>query len=455
MDSQFKHATWSSKSAFLFATVGGAVGLGNVWRFPYIAGENGGGGFVLLYLGFVLLLGLPLVAGEMLLGRRGHQSAVATMATLVRQENASSFWRVIGWLSVFVPLVGLSYYAVVAAWTMDYFGLSIAKAFEGLDSESTQSLFGKRIAQPAYQATLHFIFMLLTVAVVSRGVQGGIERITKIMMPALFVVLVLLVIYNATLDSFGAAASFLFAPDFSEITGRSVLIALGQALFSLAIGVGLMITYGAYMPQTFSLQQSALVICLGDTLIAVLAGLAIFPIVFASGLNPGEGPSLIFITLPVAFGSMPGGQYIGSLFFLLLFFAAFTTAIGMLEPMVSWLSERARGKRPMLTVIAGAATWLLGLGSVFSFGILSDFHPLGIVGIDLNVFSLLDFGIANLLLPLNAFLLAVFVGWILRREAAVEEFGSGANRWMAFWRFSVRYVAPVAIMMVFIDLVSG
>jgi NSS family neurotransmitter:Na+ symporter len=352
-------------------------------------------------------------------------------------------------------LVGLSYYAVVAAWTMDYFGLSIAKAFEGLDSESTQSLFGKRIAQPAYQAALHFIFMLLTVAVVSRGVKGGIERITKIMMPALFVVLVLLVIYNATLDSFGAAASFLFAPDFSEITGRSVLIALGQALFSLAIGVGLMITYGAYMPQTFSLQQSALIICLGDTLIAVLAGLAIFPIVFASGLNPGEGPSLIFITLPVAFGSMPGGQYIGSLFFLLLFFAAFTTAIGMLEPIVSWLSERARGKRPMLTVIAGAATWLLGLGSVFSFGILSDFHPLGIVGIDLNVFSLLDFGIANLLLPLNAFLLAVFVGWILRREAAVEEFGSGAGRWMAFWRFSVRYVAPVAIMMVFVDLVSG
>jgi NSS family neurotransmitter:Na+ symporter len=233
------------------------------------------------------------------------------------------------------------------------------------------------------------------------------------------------------------------------------LIALGQALFSLAIGVGLMITYGAYMPQTFSLQQSALIICLGDTLIAVLAGLAIFPIVFASGLKPGEGPSLIFITLPVAFGSMPGGQYIGSLFFLLLFFAAFTTAIGMLEPIVSWLSERARGKRPMLTVIAGAATWLLGLGSVFSFGILSDFYPLGIVGIDLNVFSLLDFGIANLLLPLNAFLLAVFVGWILRREAAVEEFGSGAGRWMAFWRFSVRYVAPVAIMMVFVDLVSG
>lgn len=455
MSTASTRTTWTSKPAFLMATIGGAVGLGNLWRFPYIAGENGGGGFVLLYLGFVLLIGVPLVSAEMLMGRRGQKSAINTMADLVRAENASSFWKVIGWFSLIVPIVGLSYYAVVAAWTMDYAALSTGTAFRGLDADSTQAIFDGRISQPLRQAMLHGAFMALTVLVVAAGVNRGIERMSRIMMPTLFIVLVMLVIYGMTRDSFMEAVSFLFAPDFSEITGRSVLIALGQALFSLAIGVGVLITYSAYMPREFSLQESALVICLGDTLVAVLAGLAIFPIVFDHGLNPGEGPSLIFITLPVAFGNMPAGQVIGPLFFMLLFFAAYTTAIGMLEPMISWLSERAGGNRPRLTVVTGIATWLLGLGSVFSFSLLSDTYPLGFIGVDLTFFGLLDFGIANLLLPLNALLIALFAGWVLRRETAAEEFGDGARWWLPYWRNSVRYFAPVAIAVVFIDLLTG
>lgn len=455
MNESFAHAKWTSQSAFLLATIGGAVGLGNLWRFPYIAGENGGGGFVLIYLGLVLLLGLPLVAGEMLLGRRGHQSAVATMAALVRAEKARPFWRVIGWLSLIIPIVGLSYYAVVAAWTLDYLGLAVANSFEGLDSDSTQSLFGGRIAQPVRQALLHGAFMAMTVYVVAKGVNNGIERISRFMMPALFAVLLILVVFGMSQGNFAEAVTFLFKPDFSEVTTQSVLIALGQALFSLAIGVGVLITYSAYMPRSFSLQQSALIVCIGDTSIAVLAGLAIFPIVFGNNLDPAEGPSLIFITLPVAFGSMPAGQIVGPLFFLLLFFAAYTTALGMLEPMISWLSERAGGKRPLLTIVTGAATWLLGLASVFSFSFMSEFHPLALLGLDKNVFALLDFGIANILLPLNAFLIAVFVGWILRKDTAVEEFGVESRRWIRFWRFSVRYVAPIAIALVFLDLILG
>lgn len=454
MCASFTHATWSTRAAFLMATIGGAVGLGNLWRFPYIAGENGGGGFVLIYLAFVVLLGLPLVAGEMMLGRRGHRSAVGTMRALARGEGASPFWATIGWFSLIIPIVGLSYYAVVAAWTLDYLWLSTSDAFRGLDADTTQETFGLRIGEPVRQALLHGTIMAMTVAVVARGVNAGIERISRIMMPALFAVLVLLVVYGMFRADFAGAVRFLFEPDFSEITGRSILIALGQALFSLAIGVGVLITYSAYMPENFSLKQSAVLVVGGDTLVALLAGLAIFPIVFASGLNPAEGPGLIFITLPVAFGNMPAGQIIGPLFFLLLLFAAYTTTIGMLEPMISFLAEKAGGHRVPLTIATGLATWLLGLVSVFSFSLLSEVHPLGILGVERTFFGLLDFGIANLLLPLNALLIAIFVGWIVSRATAAEEFGKG-EAWLAFWRFAVRYFAPVAIALVLVDLLSG
>lgn len=434
------------------ATIGGAVGLGNLWRFPFIAGENGGGGFVLIYLGFVFILGLPVLAGEMLLGRRGQQSAINAVATLVKSENANPFWRSIGWLSILVPFIALTYYSVVAAWSIDYLALAVTDAFQGFDARTSERTFTERSARSVYQVSLHGAFIAATVWAIARGVNEGIEKIAKVIMPALFVMIVVLVVYGMVAGDFMGAVKFLFAPDFSEITGRSVLIALGQALFSIGIGAGLMITYSSYMPREFSLRESATVICVGDTIVALLAGLAIFPIVFANGLDAGEGPGLVFITLPIAFGDMPGGHIIGTLFFLLLFFAAYTTALAMLEPTVSWLEEKMPGQRKKLTVITGFATWVLGIGSVLSFGVLENFDPLGFLGIESTIFDLADFTVANIILPVNALLIAAFAGWALSRKTVDEEFEQDSPGWKIWWRFTNRYVAPIAISIVLLDL---
>jgi NSS family neurotransmitter:Na+ symporter len=452
-DVEQSRATWSSRPAFLLATIGGAVGLGNLWRFPYIAGDNGGSGFVLLYLGFVLILGLPLMAGEFLLGRRGKGSAVQTMSRLIRSEEAGPVWNLIGFLSLLVPFLGLSYYAVVAGWSLDYFGRSLLGTFDNFDAAASQTTFGDRIGRRVTQAALHGTFIALTVWVIAMGVNDGIERMSRILMPALFAMILVLVAYGVAQADFAAAAEFLFRPDFSKITGQSVLIALGQAFFSLAIGTGVLITYSAYMPADFPIRSSAAAICFGDTLAALLAGLAIFPIVFASGLDPGEGPGLIFVTLPIAFGNMPGGNIIGPLFFMLLIFAAYTSALGMLEPVVAWLEEKWPGRRKRLAVIAGTAMWMLGLGSVFSFNIWSGVHPLAFLGIEKTFFELTDFSVANLLIPANALLIALFAGWVLRASVVREEFRSDSAIWISFWRVSIRYVAPVAIAIILIDLV--
>ncbi len=445
-------ATWSSRPAFLLATIGGAVGLGNLWRFPFIAGENGGGGFVFIYLGIVFLLGLPVLAGEMLLGRRGHRSAVNSIVALVESEGANRAWRSMGWLSLLVPFIALTYYAVVAAWALDYFVLATRDAFRNFDAALSQDVFGARIDQPVYQASLHGVFIAATVWAIARGVNDGIERMSKLIMPALFVMLLVMVGYGIVAADFVAAVKFLFAPDFSEITGRSVLIALGQALFSVGIGAGLMITYSSYMPREFSLRESATVVCVGDTIVALLAGLAIFPIVFASGLDADEGPGLIFVTLPIAFGNMPGGHFIGTLFFLLLLFAAYTTALAMLEPTIAWLEEKFPGGRKKLTIITGFATWVLGLGSVLSFSTLASFNPLGFLGIERNIFGLADFTVANIILPVNAFLIAAFSGWVLRRTTVEEEFTRDPSGWRSYWRLTNRYLAPIAIAVVLVDL---
>ncbi len=447
--------SWSSRPAFLLAAIGGAVGLGNLWRFPYIAGEYGGGGFVIIYLGFVFLLGVPLMAGEMMLGRRGHRSPVNAIAALVRSENANGFWRSIGWLSLLVPFIGLSYYAVVAAWAIDYLGLAASNGFSGFDAASSQSTFGTRIDRPAYQAMLHGLFVAATVWVVARGINKGIEQASKILMPALFGVIIVIVIYGLISADFGAAARFLFSTDFSALTGESFLVALGQALFSLGIGVGLMITYASYMPRDYSLRTSVTVVCIGDTLAAILAGFAIFPIVFASGLDPAEGPGLIFVTLPIAFGNMPGGHIIGTLFFILLLFAAYTSALGMLEPVVAWLEERRPGKRRQMAMVAGAAVWVFGLGSVFSFSFLADFRPLAFIGVDKNFFGIADFTVANVLAPVNALLIALFAGWVVRKIVIDEEFSGDTAGWKTYWRITNRYLAPTALIIVLIDLVIG
>ncbi len=449
----YRHESWTSRRAFLLATIGAAVGLGNLWRFPYIAGENGGAGFVLLYIGFVFLLGLPVMVAEMIMGHRGHQSAVGTMRKLVERGGHFRAWQSIGWLSLLIPFLGLTYYAVVAAWSLDYLGLAVTGAFNGLTGETSQDRFALQSGAPVRQLLLHGAFIFSVGVVVARGLHDGIERIAKLAMPALFLILLFLVGYNVLRADFGAAVRFLFTPDFSRLGPDAVLLALGQALFSLAIGVGVLITYSAYLPKKFSLVTSAGVICCSDTLVALLAGLAIFPIVFQYGLSPGEGPGLIFITLPVAFGQMPGGVIIATLFFLLLFLAAYTTGIAMVEPIVAWLVEHRGASRPLMTLVCGAMAWLGGIVSVLSFNLLADVHPLGFLTLmeDKTFFDLLDFLVANVMLPINALLIALFAGWAMHRATISSEVGVSGGPWFGYWRLALRFLVPAALLAIMLD----
>lgn len=441
--------TWSSKPAFLLATAGAAVGLGNLWRFPFVAGENGGGAFVLVYIAFVILLGIPIMMAELSIGRRGRQSPVSSMRNLCKEEGASKIWQIIGWLSIAIPLIGLSYYSVVAGWAIDYIGKAAMNSFQGFDGGQSEQTFNTLLASPFHLIAVHTLFIGGAVFVVGRGIHGGIERISKIMMPTLFVLLIIMVINSIVAADIEAGIKFLFSPNFSKLTPSAIVIALGQAFFSVAIGVGVLMTYGSYMPKHFSLITSATTIALADTMVALLAGLAIFPVVFQYGLNPGGGPGLIFITLPVAFGQMPAGHLLGLLFFILLFFAAFTTAIGMLEPIVSWFQDRGLS-RPKMAIISGATAWFMGLAAVLSFNLWSEVRLLPQIPLvsQKDIFELIDFVISNLMLPLNAFLIAVFAGWIISKKSTLDELQLPDNWIYKYWRFSIRYIAPIAIAMI-------
>lgn len=440
-------AQWSSRLGFLLAAMGGAVGLGNIWRFPYVAGESGGGAFILIYVICIVVVGIPLIMAELAIGRRGGHNAVRTMRKITSEQGSSRFWNCFGWFAVVVPLLGLSYYSVVAGWSIDYLVNAVQGAFDNLDAQSSGAAFGAMTSSPYRVAITHAFFIAITVFIVARGVNAGLEKSVRFLMPALGVLVLFLVGYAAFAGDWSRAAAFLFQPDFSKLTGTTVLMALGQAFFSLAVAAGLLVTYGAYLPKSVSIPRSALVIGAGDTAIALLMGLAIFPLVFSFGLMPGEGPGLVFVTLPVAFGQMPAGLILGSVFFLLMFVAAITTSIGMLEPSVLWAIERFKLSRRSAALAMGLTSWLIGLGAVFSFNLLSDFAPLGFIALfeGKNIFDILDFAVANLLLPLSGLVLAVFAGWVFSSESLREELGLADEKLLAVLKVALRYIAPVAI----------
>ncbi len=450
------HVKWSSRSAFLMASIGAAVGLGNLWRFPYIAGENGGGAFVLIYVGFVLVLGIPLIIAELALGRAGKMSAIGTMAIMVKKGN-SPFWKIIGLFSILVPLLALTYYSVVAGWSLDYFIKAVSGRFDGMDARSSGALF--QGLQDSWQrlAIWHSIYMVSVIVIVSLGVKAGLESTVKIMMPGLFILLIFLSAYAVITGNGGQAFNFLFSPDFSRITAHTVLVALGQALFSLAVGVGALITYGAYLQEDVSLPKAAGIIAVADTLVALLAGFMIFPIVFQYNLVPGEGPGLIFATMPIAFGQMTGGLIFGALFFLLLTFAAFTSSLAMLEPVIAWFEDKGMS-RPITSWISGSAAWAVGLLMLLSFNLLADFKPLSFIGAlaDKNLFGIMDFLVANVMLPINALLLALFTGWAMSRKILSEQLGYAIDS-TAFllWQTSMKYIAPIAIGIVVYMMIFG
>ena len=441
-----KADTWSSTRGFLMASVGAAVGLGNLWRFPYIAGSNGGSAFVLVYAGWVLVLGLPLVIGELALGRRGGRNAVYTMREVAVREGRSGAWVLIGWLSILIPVVGITYYSVVAGWSLNYTLLAAQGTFRGISAEGSRELFGALLADPLRLMFWHGLFIAIVVAVIARGVRRGLERASKLMMPGLFALLLVLVAWAAIAGDFGKGMDFLFSADFSALTLDGILMALGQALFSLAIGVGVLITFGAYVPQRVSLPRAGTIIAGADSLVALLAGMAIFPIVFAVGLEADSGPGLIFETLPVAFAGMPGGVILGTLFFVMLSLAAITTGFGMMEPAVAWLSRDTFLSRPLATLLMGLLIWSVGLVFVFSFNVWAEVKPVGGMLSEMGLFQLIDFLVANVLLPVNALLLAVFLGYFWSLDSARRQTGFGGPV-LRIWR-ALLWLAPLLILVV-------
>ncbi|NWG45667.1 MAG: sodium-dependent transporter [Alphaproteobacteria bacterium] len=444
------HETWSNRAMFILAAVGSAVGLGNIWRFPYLAGENGGGAFVLVYLACVLGIGLPVLIAELIIGRRGRCSAVASARSVARESGASGGWAIVGWLGILAAVLILSYYSVIGGWLVAYVPITATGTFTGADAAAVSARFGAFLADPWVMTGAHAVFMAITVGLVAQGVRKGIEAAVRVLMPALFLLLVLLVVFAMVEGAFGEALAFLFVPDFSAITFGVVIEAIGQAFFSLSIGMGAMITYGAYLDRDTSIPASALTVAGADTLVAILAGLAIFPIVFAAGLDPSGGPGLLFQSLPFAFGQMPFGALVGTLFFLFSLFAALTSSIALLEIVVSWAEEHRGWPRAQATLIVGAISFVLGLATVLSFNRLSGFAPLGFLpGLEgKTIFDLLDLLTNNIMLPVGGILIALLAGWVMKQSVIAEEYGAGVLR--GPWYLMLRYVAPVAIGLVLV-----
>jgi len=446
---QSMHGLWSSRWAFILAATGSAVGLGNIWKFPYITGENGGGAFVLVYLFCIAMIGIPIMMAEVMLGRRGRSTPINTMRRLCVEASASRYWVIIGWSGMLAGFLILSYYSVIAGWSLSYILESMSGSYAGANADQVGKVFGDLLASPGKLLFWHTLFMVMTMIIVARGVEHGLEKAVRFLMPALFVLLLVMVGYSMNMGEFSRGVEFLFKPDFSAITGNGILIAMGHAFFTLSLGMGAIMIYGAYLPQDASIAKTSVTIAVADTAVALLAGLAIFPIVFSNGLEPGSGPGLIFVTLPIAFGQMPGGMFFGTLFFILLSFAAWSSAISLIEPAVTWLVENKNVSRVKACVVAGIVTWLIGVGTVFSFNIADDIKLF-----DKTFFDLLDYLTSNIMLPLGGLAMAVFVAWLMPRIAVSDELQLGNTVAFKLWWVLVRYVAPIAVIIVFLNAIG-
>ncbi|MDI1358415.1 MAG: sodium-dependent transporter [Methylobacter sp.] len=444
-----QHGEWSSRFAFILAATGSAVGLGNIWKFPYITGENGGGAFVIVYLLCVLLIGIPVMMAETMLGRRSRQNPINTMITLADEAGADKNWHYLGWMGVAAGFLILSYYSVIAGWASAYVLKAFTGSFFGADSVAIKGLFDSFIASPVQLIFWHSLFMLATMLIVVRGVNTGLEKAVRFLMPSLFVLLMLLVAYAMTTDSYDHGIKFLFTPDFSKLTANGVLTAMGHAFFTLSLGMGAIMIYGSYLPKDVSISKTVFLIAGTDTVVALLAGIAIFPIVFESGLEPAAGPGLIFQTLPVAFGNMTGGWLFGILFFVMLVFAALSSSISLIEPAVAWLIENKDMTREQACIWSGSVTWLLGFGTIFSFNVWSEFKIF-----DRTIFQLLDYLTANLMLPIGGFCIAVFAGWIMKQQHTEHELDMPNPLTYQAWQILIRYVAPAAVFLVFLHVVG-
>ncbi|QCU90203.1 sodium-dependent transporter [Thiomicrorhabdus sediminis] len=435
---------WTSQFVFIMAAVGSAVGLGNLWKFPYITGENGGGAFVLVYLGCILLVGLPVLLSELVLGRAGKANPVQAMQYHAKNNKASKFWTFIGINGALGSALIFCFYTVIAGWAVAYFADSLQGKFIGIDADGVAEHFSGLLASPMQLLFWHTVVVLFTVYVVSNGIKSGIEKAINFMVPGLLLILLVLLGYATTTGGFSQSLEFLFTPDFSKLSWGAVLVALGHAFFTLSIGMGVMMVYGSYMKDNVSIGKAAIWIAIADTVIALLAGIIIFAIVFANGMEPGAGPGLLFQTLPLAFGDMTGGWFFGTLFFALVVMAALSSAISMIEPAVAYTEQNWGWTRGKCAWSLGGFLWFLGIGTILSFNEWSDVHFFA----GKTFFDSLDFLTSSIMLPLGGLFMAIFMGWVLSKEVRENQLGFSPVLDAALM-IALKWITPVAVIIVF------
>lgn len=447
------HDSWSSYWAFILVTTGATVGLGNIWTFPYTVGHDGGGIFLLVYLACLLLIGLPIMIAGFVLGRRARQNPVNTMFTLAIESGQNPVWKYLGFVCIIASVIFLSYYSVISGWAVYYSLLSGSAAFTGITSAGIKTRFFHFVQDPAYILLFHTLFMIMTMSVVSIGVRGGLERAAKILVPTLFVFLLALVGFAINSNSFGKGFDFLFHPDVSRLDWSGVYTAMEHAFFTLSLGMGVIMIYGAYLPQRVSIMKSSFIVVGIDTLMTLLVGLVIFPLLFAGGLKPSSGADLLFITLPLALGHLHAGTFFSTLFYLMVVLAAWTSAIALLEPSVSWLVENHGYTRVKATFFTGGLVWLLGIFTVFSFNkwqfrftLFGHLHQNGF-------FDVFDQVTTKIMLPLTGILIALFAGWFMSKDASYDELET--HEWLyQGWHFLVRFISPSAMLIVFLNSIG-
>lgn len=443
-----KHEQWTSKLGFILAAAGSAIGLGAIWKFPYMAGTNGGGIFLILFLLMTIFIGAPILLAEFIIGRNSQKDAVMSY----RHLAPKSAWPILGYGGVIASFMILSFYSVVGGWILSYLGRSLTGSLSGLTQAQYGSIFERIIAHPVEAVAVQFLFMLLTIGVVQGGVQQGIEKASKYMMPALFIIFVVLVIRSLTLDGAMKGVEFFLKPDWSAVTSETILLALGQSFFALSVGLSVMVTYASYLPRGESLTKSAFSVVGLNIFISLLAGLVIFPAVFALGFEPEAGPGLVFVVLPAVFEQIAFGGLFLTIFLVLLLFATLTSAFSILEIIVAVLSKGNVEKRKKYAWVAGMLVFAAGIPNALSFGVLADVKFFG-----KTFFDLADFITSNIALPLGAFFIAIFAGYVLPRKLVRQELETGGGKnplLFKIWYFSIRYIVPVGIGIVFLQSIG-
>lgn len=443
MQTTTQHGQWSSRLAFILATTGAAVGLGNIWKFPYMAGSNGGSAFILMYLLFIVLIGIPIMIAEILIGRQARQNVVSSLKHLAEQSKHTVAWGYLGWWGAITLIITLSFYSVVASWSLAYAYYALIGKIQSLDAEGVQQLWQHFAQSPLTLMGWHTLFMGLNFWIVRRGVNRGLEQASRFMMPALLLILIALALYASYTADFKSAWEFLFYFHPQSITTAVVISAMGHAFFTLAIGAGCLLTYGCYLKSHVSILGAVATVAFLDVIVALLAGMAIFPIIFQNHLSVQEGPTLMFQVLPIAFAHIPAGLWVGFAFFVLMLFAALTSTISLAEPPVIVLMEQCRVSRTRATLLVSFISWFLGIGSVLSFNRWQHFTWL-----DRHFFELSLDLVTNILLPIGGLGFCLFAGWILPKKMSRQAFHP-THTWVHhIWRVLIRYITPLGILIV-------